>query len=64
MFSLSLEPGSVTVVTRLRVGQKGFDSRQGRIFLFATTSGLPASASQPSVQLERDSVLRLKATRL
>lgn len=32
MFSLSLEPGSVSKVTSMRTGRPGFDSQQNRFF--------------------------------
>jgi hypothetical protein len=42
---------SVNIVTRLRAGQPGFDSRQGQdIFLLATASGPTLGPTQPPIE--------------
>jgi hypothetical protein len=49
--SLIQEVGQLfIIVTRLRVGLPGFDSRQDRIFLFATMSRPAPGPTQPPIQ--------------
>jgi hypothetical protein len=48
---------SVTIVTRLRAGRAGIDSRQGLgIFLLATASRLALKPTQPPIQCEPETL--------